>query len=52
MPYKGQAMGEELDLMVLISGMKQHQSAPSNPALYLLPALHKTTKNIQPLHIH
>jgi hypothetical protein len=49
-----------MDLMVLIGeeekqvtlGYPPHQSAPSNPALHILPALYKATKNAKPLHIH
>jgi hypothetical protein len=56
--YIGQAVGCELDLMVLIGGAEEgcypkgeEQLAPSNPTRHLLPALYKASKNNQPLHI-
>jgi hypothetical protein len=45
-PYVGQTAGEEMDLMMLIRGVEERA------AIHQLPALHKTAKNAQPLHIH
>jgi hypothetical protein len=59
-PYMGQAVGDELGLMVLIGGAHLQldssqlfrESTLSNPTRHLLPALYNTSKNAQPLHIH
>jgi hypothetical protein len=47
-PCIGQTIGEEMDLKVLIGGVEEHQSAPTNPALHLLPALQKMPN----IHVH